>query len=98
MVNIADLRPGDMVRIVDHWGPECYANPNGQMDHWLGQIMTVRGLSESLEYALMQEDDGEFNGGGWSWFPEAIAEVVMDNEEQDYEAASDEELEAFLFG
>ena len=54
---------GDKVRIVDH---RTYnMNPYGEMNKWLGKVMTIRGLS-SFGY-WMEEDYGEYLGDGWMW-------------------------------
>ena len=42
MVDLSELRPGMKVKIVDQWGPGCGENPEGHMDYWLGQIVTIR--------------------------------------------------------
>lgn len=62
---------GDKVRIVSAWGPDCCQNIEGKMDHWLGQVMTIR------EYACsgyrMEEDQDENDDGGWYWSDDMIA-------------------------
>ncbi len=76
MVDTKILKPGDRVRIVDRWPADGSAvqNPEGKMDHWLGQTMTVKYVG--LCTVAMCEDDGERYGGGWAWYPGAIACVV----------------------
>lgn len=73
MIDLKELQIGDRVKIVDQWVEPHYENPDGKMDHWLGQVMTVKefnsdddgnGLSVS-----MVEDQGEWFRSGWSWYP-----------------------------
>lgn len=60
---MAKYKIGDKVRIVDH---RTYnMNPYGEMNKWLGKVMTIRGLS-SFGY-WMEEDYGEYLGDGWMW-------------------------------
>ena len=54
---------GDKVRIVDHRTENM--NPFGEMDKWLGKVMTIRGLF--LRGYVMEEDYGEYGGAGWYW-------------------------------
>lgn len=88
MVDINILCPGDKVRIVSKWNPRCYENRAGEMDEYLGKIMTVK--SVDYDTACMFED-----GGMWSWYPAAIDEIV---DECDIEPATQEELLALLMG
>lgn len=54
---------GDKVRIVDY---RTYRMNNfGEMDKWLGKVMTIRDLSSPGYW--MREDYGENNGYGWLW-------------------------------
>lgn len=54
---------GDKVRIVNH---RTYnMNPFGEMNKWLGKVMTIRGLSWFGYW--MEEDYGEYLGDGWMW-------------------------------
>ena len=59
---------GDRVRIFqklpDHW------NSSGKMDHWLGQIVTIKevfGLSSDIPTYKIKEDVEEWQGSGWVW-------------------------------
>jgi hypothetical protein len=72
-----NLKVGDRVRITDkkygtHW------NSDGNMDKWLGKVMTVCGFSRFLgvNRAKMIEDKNEHCGGGWFWYPEMIAKKI----------------------
>ena len=61
---------GDKVRIVsEKTGP--YWNSEGQMDKWLGKVMTIRKVG-SVCYE-MKENDGECLGSGWFWYEHMIA-------------------------
>ena len=60
-----DYEVGDRVLIKKKW-ESGHQNRDGEMDHWLGKIMTVRSHS-SLERLRMDEDHEENDGFGWSW-------------------------------
>lgn len=60
---MAKYKVGDKVRIVDHRTGRM--NHSGEMDKWLGKVMTIRGLSW-FGYS-MEEDYGEYLGDGWMW-------------------------------
>lgn len=63
---------GDRVRIVNH--RTGHMNPDGEMDKWLGKVMTIRRVDEHLLNPYkMEEDQDEFGGGGWFWGDEMIA-------------------------
>lgn len=60
---MAKYKVGDKVRIVNH---RTYnMNPFGEMNKWLGKVMTIRGLSWFGYW--MEEDYGEHLGDGWMW-------------------------------
>lgn len=63
---------GDKVRIVDHRTDNM--NPFGEMDKWLGKVMTIGGLSW-FGYR-MEEDYGEYHGYGWQWDDSMISGLV----------------------
>lgn len=75
------LKPGTKVRIVDK--RTDYMDPSGEMDHWLGKIMTVREMVfvGGGYSAKMVEDIDEFEGDGWYWDAEMIAHEVAANTE-----------------
>ena len=80
MVDINELYPGCKVRIVNQWAPSCHQAPSGDMDRWLGGVMTVQEIT-SKGYVIMEEDAGNgpaYQNGHWRWFPAAIAEVLVD--------------------
>ena len=74
-VNISDLHVGDQVVIVDHWIDGCRQNSDGEMDKWLGQVMTIRKIYDDC--VKMEEDihEGIF-GDGWHWFLPSISYVI----------------------
>lgn len=63
---------GDKVRIVDYRTDNM--SPFGEMDKWLGKVMTIR--EHSLTQYRMKEDYGEYNGYGWYWYDDMIAGLV----------------------
>ena len=99
MVDICTLKPGDLVKIVDRWVDGCFQNPEGEMDRWLGETMTVRKVCCS--YVKMEEDRTERRGHpaeGWFWYPAAIEYVVDDGDEKRaYKSPSREQIKSFFF-
>jgi len=69
-------KPGDRVRIVSMWMPGSFYNHEGQMDHWLGKVMTIRELDGIGTYRMC-EDKNEYGGEGWFWFPNMIAGLAQ---------------------
>ena len=69
MVDLSLIEPGMQVRIIDHWVPGCCQNSEGQMDRWLGKIMTVK--CRQCGHLSMMED-----GGRWAWSEHTIAEII----------------------
>ena len=66
---MAKYKVGDKVRIVDY---RTYRMNNfGEMDKWLGKVMTIRDLSSPGYW--MREDYGENNGYGWLWDDDMIS-------------------------
>lgn len=65
---------GDRVLIVPQWPVGAGQNPDGSMDHWLGQVMTIRIVEDNRfrPYYKMEEDEREYDGSGWFWFPGMI--------------------------
>ena len=80
MVNAEDLYPGCKVRIVDEWVTGCHQNSGGEMDCWLGKIMTVKqihiGHRENL--CVSMEEDGQ-KGRHWIWYLPAIPEIITED-------------------
>lgn len=73
------LQPGDRVRIVSSWTTGQQAL-GGEMDHWLGKIMTVKyGIKNNA--VRMVEDEGErsfasVDYSGWFWYQDMIDEII----------------------
>ena len=96
MVDTRTLNPGDRVRIVDRWPADKSARQNsyGEMDKWLGMVMTVRSLPDENGAIKMIDDKGErMQEDGWYWYPAAIAYVVEDDK---FSPASEAALLALL--
>lgn len=75
---MAKYKVGDKVRIIDDWSKgNGSQNWDGKMDHWLGQVMTIRDIVGTSTY-YMVEDKGENGLSGWSWSEKMIAEKVED--------------------
>ena len=65
---------GDRVRITRDKSKGTHWNVNGEMDKWLGKVMTIRATARatSCDVYLMKEDFGEFLGVGWLWTDDMI--------------------------
>lgn len=80
---MAKYKVGDQVRVkkvVKGTYPPCW-NSNGDMDHWCGQIMTIREIKSDGDYR-MKEDFNENNNRGWFWkedWLEPITYFTKDN-------------------
>ena len=48
-------------KIPDHW------NSHGRMNHWMGQIVTIREIFNDDEKYRIEEDKKEHYGIGWCW-------------------------------
>ena len=59
-----EYKVGEKVRIVSSRVGN-YWNSAGEMDRWLGKVMTVR--DNSSNYYRMAEDQSQ--DGGWQWYP-----------------------------
>ena len=70
-------KAGDKVRIVSKWGKGCFQSPNGEMDKWLGKIMTVRYVG--IKFYNMVEDIKDNERGGWVWSENCIAGLAYEN-------------------
>ena len=71
---MAKYKVGDKVRIVGY--RTFPMNSFGEMDKWLGKVMTVRGIARGLHGFhgyWMVEDCGENKGCGWLWVDSMIA-------------------------
>jgi len=99
MVNISELSQGMRVKIVDEWmesNGKGRQDTEGEMSVYLGSIVTVGGIYNHMRFEnhfmSIKEDKGT-----WNWYPEMLDYIIYDDEE-DFEPASDEELELMLFG
>lgn len=68
---------GDRVRIVSEWREGCRQASSGEMDKWLGKIMTVRSVGSA--FYKMVEDALEYNGDGWWWSENCISGLACEN-------------------
>lgn len=68
---MAKYKVGDKVRIVGY--RTFHMNSFGEMDKWLGKVMTVRGIERGLHGYWMVEDCGENKRRGWLWVDSMIA-------------------------
>ena len=74
---MAKYKVGDKVRIVDHRTNNM--NPFGEMDEWLGKVMTIKDLSWFGYW--MEEDYGEYMGNGWMWDDSMISGLAEPKQE-----------------
>lgn len=68
---MAKYKVGDRVRIVKEWNDGCCQNPEGLMDKWLGQTMTIKCIYYGGYF--MVEDNGS-----WVWRNSCIAGLATD--------------------
>ena len=68
---------GDKVRIVSKWGEGCCHSQNGEMDKWLGKVMTVRYVGIKLYRMVEDIEDNEW--GGWIWTERSIEGIACEN-------------------
>lgn len=81
MVNISDLSPGMVVKIVDYWNENTGQNTSGLMDKYLGSFMTIKEV-KSFDI-LMEEDQNDriTSTGkkfGWYWNKYTIDYIVSE--------------------
>lgn len=69
---------GDRVRIVSKWRKGCRQNDFGEMNKWLGKVMTIRSVDYPNLCYKMNEDEDERGGLGWVWFENSIEGLVCD--------------------
>lgn len=89
MVNISNLSPGMRVKIVDEWDEYTGETETGEMDEYLGTIVTI---SSVLEFDVHIKEDN----GAWYWNAYCIDYIVYD-EYPDIEPADNDEVFSFLF-
>lgn len=74
---MAKYKVGDKVRI-KYFTKSTYPlswNKQGKMDHWCGQIMTIKSIG-NLGHYLMEEDLYENDRGGWFWNEEWLEPIT----------------------
>ena len=101
MVKISKLKPGMKIKIVNRWVPGCRQNNKGLMDHWLGQTVTIREVYVDGGFFLIKEDETEFEGNGWYWYPETVARIVTKDKpfpDDEFDPAADLDFLSMLPG
>lgn len=84
---MAKYKVGDKVRIVGY--RTFHMNSFGEMDKWLGKVMTVRCIERGLHGYWMVEDCGENKGRGWLWVDSMIAGLAEPEREYTVELRFD---------
>lgn len=56
MVDLTQLKSGVQVKIVDKWGPKCNQNLDGEMDHLLGETVTIKEIYGKYSIFDIEED------------------------------------------
>lgn len=79
MVNLSDLSPGMIVKIVDQWNENTGQNTAGLMDKYLGSFMTIKEIK--FFDILMEEDQNDRTTStgkkfGWYWNRYTIDYIV----------------------
>lgn len=86
MVDTSLLYPGVKVRIIDSWAElpshDRWQASNGMMDHWLGQIVTIRKVpNHNGGWFKIEEDSDERSGEGWVWRANGFSEIIDERPE-----------------
>ena len=76
ITSIDNLKVGDKVLITDTWMPGANQNPDGEMDIYLGKIVTVTHLDDYNGSTFSIEEDR----GNWTWYPSTI-KCIIDTDE-----------------
>lgn len=101
MVNMRDIHPGTKLLVVSKrvHGMNAY----GDMDKWLGQIVTCAEI-EDENTILLEEDRGDcpfrthsYVDKRWFWSPHMF-ECIVDNPESEFEAPNINEMQFLLYG
>ena len=90
MVDIRELKPGTLVRIVDEWNGQCFQNGRGHMDEYLGQVVTIdevlKGFGGKM-YRFHIKEDHRYRYGSrtdkWVFNQYCVAEIVDKYDEPD---------------
>lgn len=87
---------GDRVRITTDKSKSGKWNKRGEMDKWLGKVMTIRATARATtcDVYLMKEDCREFLGFGWLWTAEMIDGLA---DEHKIVITTDEKLQKQVF-
>lgn len=65
---MSKYKVGDKVRIVSKWGKGCRQNSKGEMDKWLGKVMTIRRIDNTFgKFVYKMEEDKNDGFSGWAW-------------------------------
>lgn len=94
----SSLRTGDIIKIVDSWdGVRGRYPASGEMDKWLGEVVTV--FTNCDEYITIQEDEGDgpdYQGGHWNWYSDMVECVADDAPDEEIQPPSDDEIFSLL--
>jgi len=67
---------GDRVRIVSRWCGDGRENNEGEMDQYLGTVMTIREFHHNWRgdavYSMEEDQDDPCHLSGWFWFHSMI--------------------------
>lgn len=99
MVDLCMLTPGMKVKIVDQWVDGCCQSNTGEMDKFLGRIVTICNVYGI--YATINEDEGDCSfrtDGHWSWNKHCFDCIIDECEDKPMETASEQEIYAMIFG
>ena len=77
IVKQSSYNVGDKVKIVDKWVDGCCQNIEGNMDKWLGKIVTIAKVNK-IDYHILEDDER------WYWNDACIeGKVVSDTKDED---------------
>ncbi len=97
MVDLSNAKPGMKAKIVDQWVPGCGQNCDGDMDKYLGMIVTVRYVSSDFRYIKIEEDRGDRGGYGWVWNQKCFDYLIVQEEEEADFDVPDDQFYSILF-
>ena len=71
---MSKYKVGDKVRIVSEWNEKTMEAAFGSMDKWLGKVMTIRQIDNTLgKFVYKMEEDKNEGASGWAWNEACIA-------------------------
>jgi len=77
-----EYKVGDKVIISEGLREHPERNSQGEMDHWIGEVMTVRKTEtnpfHNCTIYRTEEDIDERSGRGWVWFEDMIEGLAGD--------------------